>query len=182
MNKKDATLGYLIGRGTEALLKSLLKPKELLPADDQIKELKEKLYGRSEKEIEMIIQAMIDIANGRITNMPETIKNIMSPTLPENQDYSQYDNAIKDRMGLIENKQIRMTVSGVLIDEMGSIPMHMPLRKARNLHKFQLLKLLASSTNEEFLEYVNETYVKQNYNYVTDKYGIPMPFIPVFPM
>lgn len=146
MNKKDATLGYLIGRGAEALIKKLFKSssKELLPTDDEVQELREKLYGRSETDIKMIIQAMIDISNGRISKMPETIKNIMSPTLPQDQDYSQYDNIIEGKLTLIKDESIRETVSGVLIDKMFGMTMKMPLRESRNLHKFQELKLVAS--------------------------------------
>lgn len=178
MKFKDTPLGHIFARGMETLLRKLTvdrgSQEEVTLSDEDIEPLKAKLYGRPEQDIQLIVQTSIDYHLGKIDRIPQSVLNLMSPTLPKEQDYTKYDQKIKKKIATIKDPYLREMAEKFLLD-----PDHFSnMRASRNLHHFQMLKKIASLNTKDFHHYTKEL-IEKNTNIIFDKFKIPLPFLPI---
>lgn len=64
------------------------------------------LQGRSEKDIDLIIDTMFEYRFGDLKTFPMSVFNKMCPVLPKDDDYAVYDDEIRKKIENIKNENL----------------------------------------------------------------------------
>jgi hypothetical protein len=138
-----------------------------------VESLQQHLYGRNEKDIELIIKTMFEYRIGKLKSMPIAVFNKMCPTLPKGQDYTVYDDEIRKKISIIQDDELRSRAESAFLDP----HRFSTVRQTRNLHQFQLLGKIATISQNEFDEFVIRYFGEERLKTIYNMFGIPVPFL-----